>query len=29
VPPEATGALVFGFALLVLQALTALVPVRR
>lgn len=29
VPPEATGALVFGFALLALQALIALVPVRR
>jgi hypothetical protein len=29
VPPEATGVLAFGFALLVLQALIALVPVRR
>ena len=29
VPPEATVALGFGFALLVLQALIALVPVRR
>jgi hypothetical protein len=29
VPPEATGALVLGFGLLVLQALIALVPVRR
>jgi hypothetical protein len=29
VPPEATGILAFGFALLVLQALIALTPVRR
>ena len=29
VPPEATGLLAFGFGLLVVQALIALVPVRR
>jgi hypothetical protein len=29
VPPEATAALAFGFGLLVLQALIALVPLRR
>lgn len=29
VPPEATGALALGFGLLVLQALIALVPIRR
>lgn len=29
VPPEATAALAFGFVLLVLQALIALVPLRR
>jgi hypothetical protein len=29
VPPEATAILGFGFALLVLQALIALVPIRR
>jgi hypothetical protein len=29
IPPEATGVLAFCFALLVLQALIAIVPVRR
>lgn len=29
IPPEATAALAFGFALLILQALVALAPLRR